>query len=302
MKIYYRPIIAFILLSVAQLATAATAPPPSDAELSMSHLRLSIWPEYDDPRVLVMLRGEMTPSQAFPTHITLPLPKGAEVIGAGMVSEFDELILHPHRVIAGDELDTLDLNLPGPRFFLEFYYNPLAPGAEQQFTYTLSLTYAIERLEVDIQQPRHAVNFVIEPQPMKQTTDDQGLRYDWFTYSNLQPHATTSFHLSYTKSAPGTSVAERQPPPDDVTQPLSPTKSTLLALGIIVGVAAVVSSGIWLFKTAQRRRAKTPQPPSPAADGKPSSTTRTAAFCSNCGARLQPEHRFCPACGRQLRT
>ena len=68
----------------------------------MARLRLSIWPEYDDPRVLIMLRGEMTPRQAFPASITLPLPKGAEIIGAGMISEQDELLLHPHQVLPGD--------------------------------------------------------------------------------------------------------------------------------------------------------------------------------------------------------
>jgi hypothetical protein len=90
----------------------------------MARLRLSIWPEYDDPRVLIMLRGEMTPRQAFPASITLPIPKGPEIIGAGMISEQNELLLHPHQVLPGDTQDSLQLNLPVPRFFVEFYYNP----------------------------------------------------------------------------------------------------------------------------------------------------------------------------------
>ena len=72
------------------------------ADLVMARLRLSIWLEYDDPRVLIMFRGEMTPRQAFPASITLPIPKGAEIIGAGMVSEQNELLLHPHQILPGN--------------------------------------------------------------------------------------------------------------------------------------------------------------------------------------------------------
>ena len=198
----------------------------------------------------------MAPSDAFPTHITLPLPRGAEIVGAGMVSEQNELLLHPHRIIPGDDQDTLDLNLPSPRFFLEFYYNPLAPGVEQQFTYSLLSAYAIDRLEVDIQQPRHATNFTIEPQPMRHTTDEQGLHYAWFVYQHVQPHDKPTFHISYTQAVPGPSVARPPSPPDVVRQPRSPLPSTLLAFGILVGVAVVGSACVWLFSVYQRRHPK----------------------------------------------
>jgi hypothetical protein len=280
--------------------TVTPAPPASDTKLSMSHLRLSIWPEFDDPRVLVILRGEMTPKHAFPTHITLPLPKGAEIVGAGMVSERNEFLLHPHRIIPGAEQDTLDLNLPGPRFFLEFYYNPLLPDAEQQFTYTLSPTYPIERLEVDIQQPRHATNFTLKPQPMSQTTEERDLRYAWFAYRNVQTDDQPTFQISYTKSAPGPSVAKQQSPPDVATRPLSPITSTLLAFGILIGATAIFSACVWLFNIYQRRHPKPLVSPPPSPHANQPSVSPPAKFCSNCGASLQPEHRFCPACGRQL--
>src|SRR5262249_5045512 len=129
-------------------ATAAETPTLA-ANLTMVRLRLSIWPEYDDPRVLIMLRGEMAPHQAFPTQITLPLPKGAEIVGAGMISEQNDLLRHPYDVLPDDTQDSLRLNLPVPRFFLEFYYNPFkASGAEKRFAYTMPMPYPIEILEV----------------------------------------------------------------------------------------------------------------------------------------------------------
>ena len=76
----------------AESETPAAEPP---ADLRITRLQLSIWPEYDDPRVLLIIRGELADGAAFPTHVTLPIPKNAELIGAGMISELGELLLHP---------------------------------------------------------------------------------------------------------------------------------------------------------------------------------------------------------------
>src|SRR5919198_2536210 len=165
--------VAYVRTLAAGSETAAQVPSstPSQAsapaaDLIMARLRLSIWPEYDDPRVLIMWRGEMTPRQAFPASITLPIPKGAEIIGAGMVSEQNELLLHPHQVLPGATQDTLQLNLPVPRFFVEFYYNPFTTsGPEKRFTYSAPTTYPIEFFEVDIQQPLKATAFTLDPAP-----------------------------------------------------------------------------------------------------------------------------------------
>src|SRR5262249_43749929 len=115
-------IVAYLRTLAAPSTTAsASSPGPTppagsvaEAHLMMARLRLSIWPEYDDPRVLIMWRGEMAPRQAFPAHITLPLPKGAEIVGAGMISDQNELLLHPYEVVPGDTQDNLQLNLPVP--------------------------------------------------------------------------------------------------------------------------------------------------------------------------------------------
>src|SRR5262249_48782354 len=107
--------VAYVRTLTAASSTVSGSPPSStpptesstETHLVMPRLRLSIWPEYDDPRVLIMWRGEMAPHQAFPAHITLPLPKGAEIVGAGMISDQNELLLHPYEVVPGDTQDSL---------------------------------------------------------------------------------------------------------------------------------------------------------------------------------------------------
>jgi hypothetical protein len=282
-------------------------------DLRIVRLRLSIWPEYDDPRVLVMFRGEMAPHSVFPTHITLPLPKGAAVIGAGMISEQGELLLHPHQVRPEEAGDSLEINLPVARFFVEFYYNPFTEGTEKRFTYAAPTTYPIERLEVDIQQPLQATRFTTEPQAMSRETDEQSFTYHRFIYHNLGKGDTRRFTVIYTKTAAMPSVTKGQPTSEVIQQPRTAVHTLVLACGMLGGAAVVFGGGAWLWTSYQRRRWTSPThqtpPVSPPATVQlhaqttfvPMPTTsgrHTPNFCSNCGAKLQAEYRFCPRCGR----
>jgi mono/diheme cytochrome c family protein len=293
-------------------ASEAALPRASSTELRIAKLRLSIWPEYDDPRVLVMLRGKMTPENALPTQITLLIPKGADIIGAGMISAQNELLLQPYEVAPGDPNDRLEFTLPTPGFFVEFYYDPLVAGTDKRFSYAFPTTYAIDRLEVDIQQPLRATNFVTDPQPMRRGTDTQGFSHHWFVYRNVRRNETKKFTISYTKTVAGPSITKRQPEPTVADQPPTATNTTMIAVGLLVGAAVVVGGGIFLWMGYQRRRNAMPlpqdqasrtqmQPPDLPAAGSERVAGDGPNFCSNCGYKLQSAYRFCPGCGRALR-
>jgi hypothetical protein len=272
------------------------------ADLRMAYLHLSIWPEYDDPRVLIMMRGEMLPASAFPTYITLPIPKQAELIGAGLISAQNEMLLHPHRVLTEEKTDTLELNLPAPRFFVELYYDPFTPRrAEKHFTFAFSVPYPVEQLEVDIQKPYEANNFVTEPSTMARDADARGGIYHRFSYRNLKAGETKSFTVSYTKTDDRPSVPKQQPPASVVAPP-APVNKTLVAFGLLVGATVLYAGGVFVWKGYWQRREPVPSV-SQHADPSPvpsSALSMVPHFCSRCGRKLQLEYAFCPGCGRPL--
>jgi zinc ribbon protein len=309
--------------TTAQVPSSASSQAPT-TDLVMARLRLSIWPEYDDPRVLIMFRGEMTPRQAFPASITLPIPKGAEVIGAGMVSEQNELLLHPHQVLSGNTQDTLQLNLPVPRFFVEFYYNPLTTsGPEKRFVYSAPTTYPIELFEVDIQQPLKATAFMLDPVPMERMTDNQGFTYHQFTYRNVGQGHSQTFTIAYTKTASTPSVSKQQPTPHPAEKARARSNNTLVALSIFAGAILLFAGCAWLVQRSQRPRMPTTTTPAlPVSmsdtlvallreDAQPQETetaevspmspqTRVVNYCAHCGRKLLPDDRFCSGCGKSI--
>jgi mono/diheme cytochrome c family protein len=305
-------------------STSSTASAPT-TDLVMARLRLSIWPEYDDPRVLIMLRGEMTPRQAFPASITLPIPKGAEIIGAGMISEQNELLLHPHQVLPGDTQDTLQLNLPVPRFFVEFYYNPFTTsGAEKRFVYPAPTTYPIELFEVDIQQPLKATAFTLDPAPMERMTDNQGFTYHQFTYRDVGKGQSQIFTIAYIKTVTTPSVSKQQPTPQPTEKARTRSDNTLVVLSILAGAILLFAGCAWLIQRSQRQHMPTTTAPAPSVpmsdtllallrdDAQPQETaradvppmlsqTKAINFCANCGRKLLPDDRFCSECGKPIK-
>ena len=304
-------------------STSAQASAPA-ADLVMARLRLSIWPEYDDPRVLIMLRGEMIPRQAFPASITLPIPKGAEIIGAGMISEQNELLLHPHQVLPGDTHDTLQLNLPVPRFFVEFYYNPFTTsGPEKRFVYSAPTTYPIELFEVDIQQPLKATAFTLDPAPLERMTDNEGFTYHQFTYRDVGKGQSQTFTIAYTKTATTPSVAKKQPTSQPAEKARARSDNTMVVLGIFAGAILLFAGGAWLMQRSRRQPMPATIAPAPSAslsdtlvellreEAQPQETvrsvpptlqqTRVINFCANCGRKLLPDDRFCSGCGKPIK-
>jgi len=270
-----------------------------------------------------MWRGEMAPRQAFPSRITLPLPKGAEIVGAGMISEQNELLLHPYEVLSGDTQDSLQLNLPVPRFFLEFYYNPFpASGAEKRFTYTLPMPYPVEGLEVDIQQPLKATNFTLDPAPMEHLTDKQGFTYHQFAYHDIAPGQPQAFTISYTKTVPTPSVRKQQPAPQRPRNVHPLSRDALVSLSILAGAIVIFAGWAWWVRGSLSRHVRD-------TSSAPKSTPTPSAFlallqedvqlleapgttpdqphplvvnfCTQCGHNLLPDDRFCSGCGNPIK-
>lgn len=285
-----------------QQTTESAASGPS-GDLQINRLQLSIWPEYDDPRVLLIIRGELAAGVAFPTQVNLPIPENAEIIGAGMISELGELLLHPHRVVPGENSEILEITLPSRRFFAEVYYDPFEiSGDAKRLNYTFKAPYPVGQLEVEIQQPYTASDFLIEPPAMMRESEGRDTTYHGFTYRDVAAGQEVAFSVSYVKTDSQPSVPKADAPQSDGATHKGPQDRQFIYAGILAGVTASYFLGALLWAVYRRRRAAgaTPQPeplPPAAPPTTPTTELTKGTFCSQCGRAINADYVFCPSCG-----
>jgi hypothetical protein len=287
--------------TVAYVRTLASPPPSPAVEapstLRLTHLALGLWPEYDDPRVLLIMRGEVSPAATFPLTLSLPLPRGGELVGAGVVSAQNAMLLQPHTMVPGTDHDTLQLTISSGHFFIEVYYDPLVRDQDRKhFQFVFEAPYAIDTLSLDILQPYTATDFATEPAAMRHDVDAQGGQHFRFTYQQVARDTRKTFTVRYRKTTDEPSVAKQRLTSGGTTSQSVSRNTTVLAFGVLAGVVVVYVGGAFVWSTRRRRQA-------PVALSR-SSFEKTAQagrnYCSHCGRPLQPAFLFCPGCGQPL--
>ena len=280
----------------------------------MTGLKISLWPEYDQPSLLVMYRGRFAADSSLPLPVEFRIP--AEVGRPHAVAFLDEQgnprdLGYTTRA-EGDWL-VLAFELPTPGFQLE-YYAPLpgspAPG-QRTFTYTYRADYAVTTLDLEVQEPLGTQGFKLEPPADSVIQEADGLSYHLATASSLRQNDTVTWSVSYEKIDSGLTAEAFQPAetPTEVIPPTAPGENKGVS-GILIAVLGVIALGavgvgaFWLGKRSQ------PAPP-PAALGKrrrggqrrrPGQSTRQdTGFCYQCGTRLRSGADFCQQCGAAVR-
>jgi len=283
------------------LGASAAAQAPA---LTIDRASLRLWPEYDDPGLLVILSGAFTGTIAFPQPIAFPIPANARGIQATYIGEDGNLYNQPWQVVDGK----LTYSLPRPQFQIEFYLDRPPSGNQRELSYTFETPYAIDELTVSFQQPARAAGFSAQPTPEESFQGSDGFTYYAFVRRGLKAGDKLPLTMRYVKNDQGLSVAQARLEAGSAAAPVSapnaPSASAIppwlpyLLIGL--GAAALVGAGSYWY--LRLRPPATPQALPPTAPGRakgpaPSVPAGRAVFCTRCGHRFGPEDRFCAQCG-----
>lgn len=287
------------LFALLALPVAAQTPVPRITEAS-----LRLWPEYDDPGLLVIFSGTFAATTAFPQTVAFPIPANARNIQATYQDATGGLITQAWQIVDGK----LTYNLPVPGFHIEYYVDRTPSGNERAITHVFEAPYAIQALTVTAQQPARATGFSLTPAPEQTLLGEDGLTYHTFNRANLAAGEKLEINLRYTKTDSGLSSPQlaipSTTPSAPAAAPASSTPTNWLPW-LLIGIGAVALLGAVVYWLVTQRRAEQPVATPPArqavrrAEG--ATTGGPAAFCTQCGAALRPEDRFCAQCGTRRR-
>lgn len=260
--------------------------------VGFENVSLWLYPEYDDPRLLMMLQGQIVGVEA-PALVRFLVPSAAEMYSAGSKDAQDRYTggppdREPSSIPGWDEISYV---VTTDTFRVE-YYDPIIIGQpDKTISYEFRWLYPISDLDVIVQEPKKSSNYHVSPAGQR-FTDSEGFASHRYSFSDLDDEPPLQFEIAYTKSDPNPSLAA-----DDTG-----STNVLLTLGIVVGLLAVFGGGFLLLRrprmgtrTRADRRRVGKDAPARASKGK----RLPSKFCSQCGKRLEGPSRFCEHCGAE---
>jgi len=156
------------------VATAAGAQTPTH----LARLEIVIWPEYDRPAALVMLRGELSPDVALPATVTLPMPAAAgQPHAVAKQDATGKLLNATYEVQTAGKWSLVHVQTDLPRFRLEYYAPIGRDGERRHLTLEWPGGLELDALAYEIQQPRGAEQMSVTPAGLGARPGPDGLLY-----------------------------------------------------------------------------------------------------------------------------
>lgn len=256
------------------------------------NVTLWVYPEYDDPRLLVMLEGKIT-GVSPPAQVRFLVPAAAEMFSAGSKDAQGSYSGGPPNRQASQipGWDEISYELKTDTFRVEYYYPIISGQPDKQISYDFRWVYPISDLKVIVQQPLEATNFAVAPKGSP--TIEGGFNVQTYDYRNPDSAQPLHFDISYTKSNPNPSL-DNQPLAPQVTG--SSNLPLILTVAGILLVAGVIILGLKSRKAAYATKSSGYSRQTRAERRK----QLKSRFCSQCGKAIESSARFCPYCGNKV--
>jgi hypothetical protein len=276
---------------------------------SLETMAIDLWPEYDDPGVLVIYKAVLSPQVSLPVEVTFRIPvqaskPSAVAVGPDPSSIAD--VVYDMQVMG----DWIDVSFIATTPTIQFeYYDPrlVRDGAQRTFMYEWPGDLAVNSLVTQVQHPIGASSVSVTPAAGRVVQGSDGFTYNNIDVGALQAGIPFDLNLSYQKDSDALSIQSLQIQPSAT---LTPGSVGMLNLGqwwvwllVILGVVLIGGGGYWYWRLGQqetpanpRRRRRAPRQESAGV------LPQDAIYCHQCGKRAGEGDHFCRSCGTRLRT
>ncbi len=301
-------LILFVFLYLPQAAHAQQA-------ISFDSIQIDLWPEYDQPAMLVIYRATLAAGTTYPATLAIRIPASAGEPNAVAVRQEGGLPVNVayERQVLG-EWATLILTTDAPGLQIE-YYDPGIErnGTSRRFQYNWPGDYAVGNVILLVQQPTGAENITTFPNLGSQTQDDYGLFYYGGEIGSIAAGETFDLTVTYEKQSDVLTVnylpvESSQPVSEETAGRVNVGDYLPLGLGMLGGVVIMV--GVYWYWSTGRKLGASRAIPRRATPSKQAMEPELhvnegdvqSVFCQQCGKRAEAGDKFCRACGTKLRV
>ncbi len=284
------------------LCLAFALPARAEEALKITTMDVSVWPEYDQPGVLVQYQGNVLakPTKATPVQVSFLVPKGAGVGAACAIQSNGNHTSETWKESDADNgLTQVAFSLTEPTFHVEYYYNPLPATADKKFSFAYTAAMPADEVELAVQHPLKATNFALTPDAPNTHQDQDGFTYHAYAFKQVAAGQKLTADVAYSKTDPKPSVSGDKP--GSSSSPANtPSDNGINPNQVIVIAAAFVAVGMLGLFFWQRNHHNvqmryvsaqgSEEGPRPAARSE-------GGYCTQCGNPMDAGDRFCARCG-----
>jgi hypothetical protein len=269
--------------------------------ISFSSVAVEIWPEFDQPSVLVIYHYNLGADVNMPANLTLRVPIQATINAVAVNDGTGTLIsTNYERTISGDWA-VLTLTSTSRDIQVEYYDQYIRQGDIRQYEFVWPGNYPADAFSVNFQQPMGSTALRLTPELGVGVVAADGLTYYNSMVGAMPVNQTFTLSIEYQKttdtlSASGQSVQPSAPLAD-------PTNLTDVLPWVLGGLGAILVMGGLVVGLVywRREKEKTPGNSRKRRASTQQETPGEDAYCNQCGKRAQPGDVFCRSCGSRLR-
>jgi len=302
--------ILFIFLLVLLIPVGVRA----QDEIRLAYLQIDLWPEYDRPEMLVILRASLAADVPLPVDVTFRIPTAAGEPNAVAVRQPDGALLNTmYELQAEAQWAYVTVTATAPDIQLEYYDPQIEKQAEKRhFEFVWVGEYDVASMLVQVQQPLGSTQMSIEPGLGEFEPGSDGMQYYIMEIGAPSAGDAVSVKVDYQKSSDALSIESFQVQPSAPIAEGSQGRAEIDLLSLLpwflggLGALLVVGGIFWYWQSGQdvselKRTSRGYRGLSePQADFDKS--VGDGIYCHQCGKRAGSGDRFCRTCGARLRS
>jgi hypothetical protein len=276
-----------------------TIPVPANAQgqVALDNVTVQLWPEFDQPAMLVIYDFTLTEGTTLPVDVTLRIPTDANLIAVAYAPAGNLLnVPYQDPYEEGDwQVVTLTVDTAAP-YHIEYYAPLTRVDAQRDYVYLWPGDHAVETFNVSVKTPIDTTEISTDPQMRDVTPEGSTQTYlEWGT-SNLEAGEQLPIKVTYIKTSDRLGGPIQAESVDENTQGRISLSNYLPYILGGLGILLIVGGGIYFWQTSQGKPAHRKRHRSRDED-----RDSEEVYCHQCGKRAQAGDRFCRTCGTRLR-
>ncbi len=292
-------LVVLILLSFLCMPAVVQAQAP----IHLDTVSVDLWPEYDQPGLLVIYHIQLAHDTTLPVTIPFRVPASAQINAVAIVDSDKGLINAPYQSVINGNWSNLSITINSLQFQVEYYVSLVKNGPIRNLIYEWPGDLPVDTLDVNFLLPPASDQVKITPSPTTIGPGQGGLTNYLMRMANLAAGQLFTVNIEYLRQTDELSIASL--PVQAVSTPGANTPGQtstpglfswiLGGLGVLLIAGGVV--GFFGWKRGPRVSAKRAVRKSDLEENQ-----SEVIYCGECGKRAQPGDIFCRTCGARLKT